>query len=53
MTNEILIDVKNKLNIELTKENLNDYYDILYDFLMTNYGETASETENEIDNLFK
>ena len=53
MTNQILIDIKNNLDIELTKENINDYYDIVYDFCMTNYGETSTETENHIDKILK
>jgi hypothetical protein len=52
MKKQILIDIKNRLGIELTKENIKEYYDIVYDFCMSTYGETSSETEKEINNLF-
>ena len=47
-----LLEIENALSIKLTSENINQYWDIVYDFCMTNYGETSSETEIMINNLF-
>lgn len=49
----ILTDIKNDLHINLSPGNIAEYYDIVYDYMMYKYGETAKETENIIDNLFK
>jgi hypothetical protein len=52
MKKRILIEIKSILKIELNKENLEEYYDVVYDFCMIKYGETSSETEYIINNLF-
>jgi len=56
MKNQEVKKIKKELNIffntKITDKNINDFYDVIYDYLMKK-GETSSETEIIIKNLFK
>lgn len=57
MKNQEAKKIKKELNIffntKITNKNINDFYDLIYDYLMKKLGETSSETEIIIKNLFK
>ena len=52
MKKQIISHFKNEFSVTLTKNNIIDYWDVVYQYCMEKFGETSSETEKMIDNLF-